>query len=67
MTQKQQILAALQAGERLTVLTALERFGCYALSQRRTGLRREGHPIQSQNVRLPNGKYIAEYYLDTAR
>lgn len=47
-TQKEMILNALEAGDRLTVLDALKRFGIFALSQRVTDLKRDGHPIKSE-------------------
>lgn len=64
MTQSQTLLNALRNGERLTVLTALQKYGCYALSQRIGELKREGHQIQTRMVRLPNGKQVAEYWLE---
>jgi biotin operon repressor len=63
MTQCSQILQALQSGERLTVATALSRFGVYALSQRVGELKRQGFSIDTQMIELPNGKRIAEYRL----
>ena len=66
MSQKQAILEALQAGERLTPLIALQRFQTMTLSQRVTELRAEGHPIQSRMVPNCEGgrKRVAEYYID---
>lgn len=66
MSAKVEILKALQAGERLTPLVALQRFQTMTLSQRVTELRAEGHPIKSRMVPNHEGgrKRVAEYYLD---
>lgn len=42
------LLEALERGERLTVGEALNRYGCYALSQRMGELRAMGWPIRDQ-------------------
>ena len=63
MTQNEQILNHLERGGSLTVLEALQKFGCYALSQRGAELKREGYPVKSEMVKLPNGKVIARYSL----
>jgi len=62
MSQRQEILRYLAKGHTLTVLEAIERFGCYALSQRCTDLRREGWPIFSEMVEVGNGKRVARYF-----
>lgn len=59
------LLRALQAGERLTPISALERFQCFSLSQRMGELRRMGWPITAQMVRVPSGKKVAEYSFGT--
>jgi hypothetical protein len=56
-----ELLMALKMGERLTPLSALERFKCFSLSQRMGELRRSGWPIVSQMISLPSGKKVAEY------
>ena len=66
MSQKAAILAELQAGHRLTPLTALIRVHTLALSQRIGELKRDGHPIQSRMVELDGGKRVAEYWLDAS-
>ena len=58
------LLHALRNGERLTVLTALERYQIYALSQRCGQLRSLGWDVQSRMVSLPSGKSVAEYWLN---
>lgn len=57
------LLEALRRGERLTVLLALQKYQCYALSQRCTELRALGWPIQKRMVSVPSGKAVAEYWL----
>ena len=68
MTQKEQILKLLNRGESLTVLTALRRAGCFALSQRVGELIREGHPIKSKWYKYTTDfgekKQIKEYYIE---
>ena len=68
MTQKEQILKLLNRGENLTVLTALRRVGCFALSQRVGELIREGHPIKSKWYKYTTDfgekKQIKEYYIE---
>lgn len=50
MSKKDDILRALQAGERLTPLDALKRFGCLTLSQRVSEWRAAGLPIKDRYV-----------------
>ena len=57
MTQRDQILAHLQAGHTITPLQALSLFGCMALSQRMTELRKMGYPIVSTLVREGRKSY----------
>jgi len=62
-SQVERILAALLAGERLTPLIALERFGCFRLGGRVYDLKKLGHDVQSRMIELPNGKHVAEYWI----
>lgn len=65
MTQNQQILDYLMAGNTITPLKALERFGCFSLAARVYELKNtHGKPIQSKLIELPNGKRCAQYWLD---
>ena len=58
------LLHALAQGERLTVLTALDKYGVYALSQRIGELRNTwGWPVKSERLKLPSGKTVAVYSL----
>jgi len=61
VTQVEQLAEAFDAGERLTVATALARYGIYALSQRCGELAR-WYPVESRTVSLPNGKHVSEYF-----
>jgi len=63
-TQAGRILAHLRAGNRLTALEALERFGCFRLAARVHELRREGWQIEERAVETRTGKRVAEYYME---
>jgi hypothetical protein len=62
-TMTYQLLRALKAGEKLTPLSALERYQCFSLSQRMGELRRSGWPIRSEMVKVNSGKKVAMYWL----
>lgn len=64
MVQNDMILVALKNGDRITPLSALEKFGCLRLSARIWDLRHEGYPIITKHVTTPQGKSIAEYRLE---
>lgn len=57
------LLMALKNGERLTPLSALERYKCFSLSQRMGELRRAGWPIRSMMVKVNSGKSVACYWM----
>lgn len=61
-TQTAQIRAALENGERLTPLDALNRFGCFRLGARIYDLKQDGLPIEKQMVERGGAK-VAEYSL----
>lgn len=61
--QREQILAALQAGRSLTPLDALREFGCLRLGARVYELREQGHAIDVQMVETTSGKRVAQYRL----
>jgi len=65
-TQLGTLLRALQRGERLTVAQALTEYGCYALSQRCTDLKKMGWPIRTTMIRVGRNKRVAEYTLESA-
>lgn len=56
-----ELLMALKNGERLTPLSALERYRCFSLSQRMGELKRAGWPILTEMVALNSGKRVAQY------
>ena len=62
MTQLDTLRAAFDRGERLTVATALQQYGIYALSQRCGQLARAGYPLASQSIPLPSRKRVKEYF-----
>ena len=64
MNQNDLILVALKNGEHITPLSALEQFGCFRLSARIWDLRNEGFPIKTKYLTTPQGKTVAEYYLE---
>ena len=66
-TQAGRILAYLRAGNRLTALEALERFGCFRLAARIHELRRDGWQIEERTVETRGGKRVAEYYMEGQR
>lgn len=60
-SQKKMIWSALKAGDTLTAIDALERFGCFKLATRVSELKREGYPIAVKMIRTDTGKRIASY------
>jgi hypothetical protein len=62
-TMTYELLNALKNGERLTPLSALEKYRCFSLSQRMGELRRSGWPICSQMVTVNSGKKVAQYWM----
>ena len=67
MSQNQAILAHLQSGRTLTPGESLTLHNCWALSSRISELRRQGWPIESELVKLSNGKLVARYSLAEER
>lgn len=61
MRQVDILRAAFDAGRELTFLESVQEYGILALSQRCTDLRREGYPVESEMISLPNGKHVARY------
>ncbi len=62
MNQCELLMDAFDKGEVLTVLTALQRYGIYALSQRAGELiSKHGYPVTIRSVKTPTGKWISEY------
>lgn len=67
MTQSDMILAALLAGETLTPLDALKRFGCFRLGARIWDLKRAGYEIDMQLIDTGNGKHVAAYSMSPTK
>lgn len=64
-SQSAQIKAALLAGETLTPLDALRRFGCFRLGARIWDLRnKHGMDIRTEQFRTKSGKIVAAYSLN---
>lgn len=63
MTQSDMILNALLAGETLTPLDALKRFGCFRLGARIWDLKCAGYEIDMELIDVDNGKHVATYRL----
>jgi hypothetical protein len=63
-TQEQSMLLYLEAGNKLTSLEALEKFGCMRLASRVSDWKKEGHDIRSEMIKVPSGKRVAEYWLE---
>ncbi len=63
VTQAKRILNYLRQGHSLTPLEALDYFQCFRLGARIWELKQIGHDIVKEMVKLPSGKYVAEYRL----
>ena len=62
-TQCYELLRAFQRGERLTVKTALDQYGVYALSQRVGDLKRLGWPVESASRKTEGGATVSVYFM----
>ena len=60
-SQRDQILADLKRGAKITGMDALKNYGCWALPQRIHELKRAGYPIERRMVNVGQGKHVAEY------
>jgi hypothetical protein len=65
-SQCMQILRHLAQGYTITPIEALEKFQCFALSQRITDLKKQRWPITTEMIRLKSGKRVAMYRLPVA-
>jgi hypothetical protein len=63
MSQNQAIIAHLKAGNTLTAMDSLQRFRTWRLASRILELRRKGHRIETEMVRIGDRKRIALYRL----
>ena len=67
-TQNKQIRQHLEAGFKITSLSALKLFGSLRLSARIHDLRhKQGIPIEAKRITTENGKRIAEYSINSFR
>jgi hypothetical protein len=66
MTQNEQILTALEQGDQITPIDALERFGCLRLGARIHDLRQKGHAIHTEHFHTKNGAVVARYSMGEA-
>lgn len=62
-TQTEEIVNALEAGEAITALDALKRWGCFRLAARIGELRQQGYNIVTNKINR-DGKNYAEYRLN---
>jgi len=60
VSQRLEIQRHLAKGHTITPMQAFLKFGCLALSQRCTELRRDGWPVKTRMVNV-NGKRVAQY------
>ena len=60
-SQEQQVLRRLLAGESLTALEALQRFGVFRLAARVFRLRQKGFPVLTHMAEMAGGKRVAVY------
>lgn len=63
-SQKARIKAWLQAGNSITPLEALSRFGCLRLSAIVFDLKKDGMDIATEIIKTESGKRVAEYKLN---
>lgn len=63
LSQSAQILKALENGERISPLGALERWGCFRLATRIFYLKQAGYNIMTKIEKGANGKHWAVYYM----
>jgi len=63
-TQNDMILHHLKTVGPLTPQMALRKFQCMRLSGRIWDLRQQGHPIDTEWLRVPSGKHVARYSLE---
>jgi len=65
MSQDDLILKALQRGDKLTPLDAMqEPYRCMRLASRISALRQKGEPIHDRWFATPSGKRVKQYYME---
>lgn len=63
VSQANAILDYMSKGNTITGIEALNLFGCFRLPARIADLKKVGHKIKSEMVKLANGKRVAQYTL----
>lgn len=63
-TQRAQIAKYLMAGNKITPLEALNKFGSLRLSAVVFDLKKKGYKINSAKIKTDSGKYVAQYWID---
>jgi len=63
ISQRKQILEALEQGRKITSLDALGEWGCFRLAPRIMELRREGYDIIGRTIKSGNDKHFTQYWL----
>lgn len=68
VAQNERLLKAMQRGEKLTALNALNDYGVFRLASRICDIRKHGYPVQSKMVSVKNrfGEEVSvkEYWID---
>ena len=62
-SQNDLILEWMLAGNTITQLEALEKFGCSRLASRVSDIKARGYLVYSETITLPNGKRVSQYHL----
>ncbi len=62
-TQAKLIQRHLEAGNRITAITAIDLFGCLRLAARIRELRKQGHNILTTKITTRGGARIAQYHI----
>ena len=62
-SQTKAILAYMKAGNGITPMEALHLCGCFRLSARIADIKKLGHAIKTEKVKVEGGKYVARYSL----
>ena len=63
LSQADQILEYLKAGNKITPLEALNMFQCFRLGGRIYDLKKLGHDIEKKMIEMPSGKHVAQYFI----
>jgi hypothetical protein len=62
-SQNARILAHMKAGNGITGLEALHRFGCFRLPSRINDIKKMGHDVKREMIEV-NGKRVARYWME---